>query len=351
MKRPQLVHFLCIITDHNINIKASVVVKDINKTIPASIPSKELEFLEAHQFAIKLVGLGQHRETAYENIFESNLLGNFDFKIPFNDKTRHLKAFQLYEISYLPKWEIYLGTFIPLYVQHPKKVIICDFDKTLIETNYSSLESLYKSLTTPLNKFPDIKESQNIISSYIKKGFDPFIVSSSPHFYENLIRDWLYSRHIYPAGIFLKDYRIIFSPFHQELSIKDIMVQGPYKLGQLVNILLMTGIPSELILMGDNFDIDPLIYLTLTTILLNDHEPWTIWRHLKETNSFKLNKRQDASFLNHFYFLRELINSYKKDYGQPKITIYIRKKSTKKPPSIPELYQEHIDSIKYYGET
>ncbi len=353
MKRPQLIHFLCIITDHNINIRASIAMKNCtltkNKHIPQKkIPLHKLNLLEFHKFTIKLVGLGKDHKFAYEESFESDSLGNFNFKIPLTQKTSNLKAFQLYETHHVQKLEFYLGTFIPLFIQHPKKIVICDFDKTLLETQYSSLKKLYQSLTTPLEKFPDIKISQTIIHSYIGKGLYPFIVTSSPHFYEDSIRDWLYKRQIYPAGIFLKDYRQVFSPFNQELGIKDIMTQGPYKLGQLLNILIMTGIPTQLVLMGDNFDSDPDIYLAMAVILYDNHEPWNIWRYLKKKQSFKLNRKQDTNFLNQIYFLSELIRSFKKSGRQTNLKIYIRKKGQEKGIVVSELFQKYAHLVELY---
>ena len=121
------------------------------------------------------------------------------------------------------------------------------------------------------------------------------------------MRDWLYTRGIHPTGIFLKDYRKIFSLFDLELTAKDIKNQGIYKLGQLINILLMTGPPQDLALIGDNFELDPLIYLTLAMILRGNHRPWDIWNQLKQEEDFKLNKHQDADFLNKMYLLEGLM--------------------------------------------
>ena len=127
------------------------------------------------------------------------------------------------------------------------------------------------------------------------------------------------------------------------------MNQGPYKLGQLLNILLMTGIPSQLVLMGDNFDSDPDIYLTMAVILYDNHEPWTIWRHLKEKQSFKLNGKQDANFLNQIYLLSELIRSFKKSGGVTDLKIYIRKMGKEKSITVPKFFQKYAHLVELYG--
>ena len=359
MKRPQLVHFLCIVTDHNINIRVSVTLMENpfgQRSSPLSqgeffenaVPLGGLKLLRACRFKIKLVGLEKSSARLYGEIFESDSFGNFNFKIPLTEKTKNIEALQLYEIGHVPGLEFYLGTFIPLYVRSPKKIVICDFDKTLLETKFSSLKELYRSLTTPLGKFITLENSQKIIKSLIEKGFHPFIVSSSPHFYENAIRDWLYTREIHPAGIFLKDYRKIFSLFDRDLTAKDIKGQGLYKLGQLIDILLMTGIPRELILMGDNFESDPVVYLTLAMILHEDHAPWNIWHHLKKRDSFKLNRKQDTSFLNKIYLLGELIDQFWKDNGELSLKIYIRKKDTEEKVEVDEFFKNRLDFIELY---
>ena len=72
----------------------------------------------------------------------------------------------------------------------------------------------------------------------------------------------MYQNKIFTAGIFLKDVRQVFSLWDGDLSPRDITHQGLYKLNQLLDIINMTDIPDELVLMGDNFESDPVIYLS-----------------------------------------------------------------------------------------
>ena len=142
------------------------------------------------------------------------------------------------------------------------------------------------------------------------------------------------------AGIFLKDVRQVFSLWDGDLTPKDITNQGLYKLNQLLDIINMTDIPDELVLMGDNFESDPVIYLALSQMLQNQEDPWVIWKNLKEHKDFKLNKKQNSKFLSKIFQIKTLINNRKikeKDF-QIKIKIFIRTKTEgeviKIPPSM-----------------
>jgi hypothetical protein len=85
----------------------------------------------------------------------------------------------------------------------------------------------------------------------------------------------------------------------------------------------MTGIPEELVLMGDNFESDPLIYLLLTKIILDGENPRDIWQRIGRHESFLFNDTQDSKILNKLYQLKNNLNQNER---RPKITIYIRKK-------------------------
>jgi len=223
---------------------------------------------------------------------------------------------------------------------------------------------VFNSLTKPLEYFPTIPNSVNILSSYIQKKFHPFILSASPHFYEDAIRDWLYKNKIYTAGIFLKDYRKVFSLFEGDLTTKDLKVQGLYKLNHLLDIILMTGIPDKLVMMGDNFESDPLIYLTFAIVLQGESDPWTVWNKVKELESFRLNPKQNSQFLNKLYQIKSMITQREEqrigkmggvegtDSGiraRPEIEIYIRKRGVDdRPKKVPKFFAEHGHLIHLY---
>ncbi len=356
MKRAYPVHFLSILTDDWISIKASLTMKEhiysngnhLEKFTP-SFPIQAYRLLNAYQFTMRIIVKNEDQEVVFERDYESDSFGTFQLKIPLNPEMRKkggVHVIEAYEIAKVAALEVLLGTYLPINLQNEKRFIICDFDKTLVHTKYSTPEEIYKSLTSPINEFPIIPESIDILNEYIDKGFHPFILSASPHFYENAIRDWLYANSIYSAGIFLKDYRKIFSFFEGDLSPKDLKAQGLYKLNHLLDIVYMTGIPEELVLMGDNFESDPLIYLTFYELFHGHAEPTQIWKKLKESEAFRLTHKQNSLLLNKIFQLSDNIKLLKR---KPQIKIYIRKKAQEQKIDLPDNFQVGLDAISLYS--
>lgn len=306
---------------------ADAISKGLDVELPKpQFPVQALRLLNAYEFSMKIIGLNEKREEIYKKVFDSDGYGSFNFKIPLDETRKDIVALQLYEVCRQPGMDLHLGTYIPLRVNAPKKLAICDFDKTLVDTKYSTTKELYYSLTQPIEYFPTVTNTVDILKGYIKQGFHPFILSASPHFYEDAMRDWLYKNNIFSAGIFLKDYRQVFSIFEEGLTPKDLKAQGLYKMNHLLDILLMTGIPDDLILFGDNFESDPLIYLTLAKLLKENIEPWELWKSVKHHKAFQMNRKQDSQLLNKFYQLHSLIKKMKANDKEVKLKIYIRKK-------------------------
>lgn len=356
MKRPHLVHFLALITDDSINIKASITMKeniiskkrDIDLAIlTPHFPIQALRLLNAYEFTLKIVGMTKDQKEIYKKSFESDSFGNFNFKIPLTEERSKIEILQLYEVKKRPGLELHLGTYIPIRVYSPKKIVICDFDKTLVDTKYSTTKEVYRSLTRPLEEFPTIISSVNILKKAIHQGYHPFILSASPHFYEDAMRDWLYKNNIFSAGIFLKDYRHFFSFLEGDLTTKDLKGQGLYKLNHLIDILLMTGVPDELILMGDNFESDPVIYLTLAKMLKTNIDPWIIWNSIKTTDIFQLKRKQNSQLLNKIFQLNNLLNRKKKNSPNKniQIKIYIRKRTPDDSLAIPAHFHKQMTLV------
>ncbi len=331
MRRPKLVHFSGVESDQYIHIRASMsyssqakfhLLEEINQNLKEIVPTKPIQslgLLSSNEFRLKVIGLTANDEESTIRSFDSDSFGNFNFKIPQppEDKVAKIK---LFEIRSHPGLELLIGSFIPTKIKTPKKIIITDFDKTLVDTRYSTMKELYLSLRNPVSYFPPVDSSIELIKKFTRDDYQPFVVSASPHFYENAIRDWLYQHEIFTGNIFLKDYRNIFSFFEGDLSTKDLKSQGFYKLNTIVNILLMTGIPDELILVGDGFESDTIIYLTLASILIGRYDPWTIWNLTKKEESFKLTNQQHFRFLSQFYQLKNMSDAHPKG----KVEIYIR---------------------------
>jgi len=372
MKRPTLVHFLAIMTNESLNIKASItmkenrleslapegfarskakkLVKEIEKELPKPrFPIQAYQLLSRSAFQIKLVGLDEKQNQVYKRVFDSDSFGHLNFKIPLNESRQGIAALQVYEVGKEPGLELHLGTYIPLRINNPKKIIVCDFDKTLVDTKYSTTKEVYRSLTKPLEYFPTVTNSVDIIKDYISKDFHPFILSASPHFYEDAMRDWLYKNQIYSAGIFLKDYRQLFSLLEADLTPKDLKVQGLYKLNHLLDILLLTGIPKNLVLMGDNFESDPIIYLSLACLLKESLDPWQIWNYLRKEDAFRMNKKQNSILLNKIYQISNLLGPWLIENPEGvEIKIFIRKKVDEDKLEVPAMVAKHLNLVELY---
>lgn len=352
MKRPHLVHFLAIESQDKLNIRALVsyvhrkgglFFEESDEEFDPTSPWESLGLLQKREFLLKIVGHDAFDKEIFRRTYESDSFGGLNLKIPLSTQQR-ITHLQIFELNSHPGMEMHLGSFIPLKLPDPLKLIISDFDKTLVDTRWSSAKELYTSLRRPLEYFPSVSKSIQTLKDYTQKGHQPFLVTSSPHFYENAIRDWLYQNKIYTAGIFLKDYRHFFSIFEGDLTPKDLKSQGFYKLNHLVTILLMTGVPSELVLMGDGFESDPTIYLTLAVLLKGQVHPWRLWNNLRSSETFRLNNKQNSRFLNKIYQLDHLI----KKNARPEVKILIRKFAGLGLKELPKILHEHQDLLEFY---
>lgn len=303
------------------------LLDEINQNLKeiAIVPTKPIQslgLLSSNEFRLKIVGLNHKDQETMVRSFDSDSFGNFHFKMPQNESSDVIKL-KLFETKSHPGLELLIGNFIPTRIREPKKILITDFDKTLVDTRYSTMRELFQSLRNPIQHFPPVDSSIDLIKGFLKEDYQPFVVSASPHFYENAIRDWLYQRQIFTGNIFLKDYRNIFSFFEGDLSTKDLKSQGFYKLNTIVNILLMTGIPDDLVLVGDGFESDTIIYLTLAAVLIGRYDPWIIWNSIKREESFKLTNQQHFRFLSKFYQLKNMSDAR----SPSSLKIYIRCKA------------------------
>lgn len=308
MKRPYLISFTAISSDNLINIRASVTKSYTpwyDSQYKNQSPIQSIALFKSNTFRMQIIGLNQQDKEIINREFESDTFGNFDISFANNISGQEITKLNVYEVSELKGISLHLGSFIPQKIHSPKKIIISDFDKTLCDTKYSTAKEVYQSLRRPLSYFPRIDKSVTTLKSYIENNYNPFILSASPHFYANAIRDWLYQNQIYDGNIFLKDYRSIFAISDGVLTPKDVKQQGFYKLFQLVNILNMTGVPNNLVLMGDGFESDTFIYLILVSILKDKLDPWKVWDQIKREKAFELTTKQTFHFLDKFYQLSE----------------------------------------------
>jgi hypothetical protein len=112
----------------------------------------------------------------------------------------------------------------------------------------------------------------------------------------------------------------------------------------------MCSLPDEIVLLGDDFESDPMIYLTLSQIITNTGEPFRLWQKIITNPSFKFSKKQKARLLSKIYEISSFLYDKKKQgYSLPKISIFIRK--TKKiisPPSELETTLQNKVSFNYF---
>ncbi len=349
MIRPYLASFSAIISNDQLSIRAIVTATYSHTKDSLKTPISHLALLSKNNYRIRIRGFNEGQVEILSREYDSDNFGNFELRIPALVDVNNIEKLSVYETSMLTGVEIHLGSYYPIRIKEPKKLVISDFDKTLVDTKYSTPKEMYYSLNRPLAYFPSVEPSIALLKSYMERDFQPFILSASPHFYEAPIRDWLYQHELFVSDIFLKDYRDFFSIFDGRLSTKDLKKQGFYKLNQLIDILLMTGIPDELALMGDGFESDPFIYMVLKNLLTNNSDPWKNWKAIKNNAIFNLTSKQDSYFLTKFYQLSELA----KKKPNVKIHIHIRATNnnveslkTKKYEQIS--YQKANETIDYY---
>lgn len=324
-QRPDLSNFLAIKTQAQLTIRLSLFLESIyykQKSRQSTTPIESITKLKKSRFSLLLECFDGTGDKLLSKIYESNSFGNFFIKITDGTVVDRIERIQVYEIEYSRGIEFYLGAFRPLDLSASDGIIISDFDKTLADTRYSTTKEIYQSLTKPLDFFPTIEKSVDLLKKFTDEGLHPFILTASPHFYEDAIRDWLYAHNIFTAGIFLKDFRKALSFIPAELAPKDLKIQGFYKLNQILNILLMTGIPSSIVLMGDNWESDPAIYATIALMLENKLEAWQIWKRVNSLPEFQFTNQQNADILSKLYQIETL---KKRQLADIDIKIYIRK--------------------------
>jgi len=328
MKRPIIINFFSIITGKGLSISAFVskAKNCVSNDIPSestTAPIESYRQLGSNKYILKINFIDKKGEILKKKVFETDSLGNIYIKYPLKENERSsLNAIEIYEISYSSGIEFYLGSFIPIKSEAENKVIICDFDKTLVDTKYSNTLEVFNSLTKPITDFPKVIRSIEILKEHIVDKYHPFILSASPLFYSDAISNWLYQNAIYTAGVFLKDFRKLFSVLDKELTFKDLSGQGSYKLGQLLSIIDLTDLPDELVLVGDNFESDPIIYQILAKFLMGDISASMLLKDLKNRPEFKLNKKQQSILLNKLFRIEDNLKRKEKPI---KIKILIRK--------------------------
>ena len=81
----------------------------------------------------------------------------------------------------------------------------------------------------------------------------------------------------------------------------------------------MTTVPQKLVLMGDNFESDPMIYATIALLLVENREARQIWQDVSTRPEFQFTSQQNGQILGKLYQLESMKQQ------QCEVQIYIRK--------------------------
>ena len=341
--RPKVISQNSICSGRVLSLKLSVAyvpaTNDVNKKIT---PISRLSLLQKNKFnlTIKI----QTATESHERIVSTDNFGTVYLKQKLKDPEK--VSYKAYALNQTQNIKFFLGKYEPSILDIDKKIIISDFDKTLVDTKYSTIKELYHSLTRPVSDFPNISPSMSIFKEKIFEGYLPFILSSSPNFYGPTIKQWLTDNNIDDQNIFLKDYRQFFSLFSSELFFKDLSAHGVHKLNSLLDIFLMTDIPSKIILLGDSSEADPLIYSIFKKVCSLNLEPDYLWDEIRTKKEFRLTDSQSLQFLGKLY---EIKNKLRKQNQKTDIKIYIRNVPGKNfNKEIPDFIKKEFDEIQFY---
>lgn len=360
MKRPYLIHFYAIESGNKLKINGSMGLYELgpfpyvlnkNQHYKPQNPMNSFSRFTSTKYLIKIEGFNKIGEKLFSVIESTDDEGRLKFNMAQKTYHSELNSLNIYEVSFYSKVDLFLGHYIPLKINLDNfNLVISDFDKTLVDTKYSNAREVYKSLTDPLENFPIVNEGMDKLKELIKKGYTPFVLSASPHFYEEAIRDCLYKNKIFNAEIFLKDYRKIFSIMGFELGVKDITAQGVYKFNSLLTILNLTGIPKTLTLMGDSYESDPLIYSLFKFSLGPDFQEELLIYLFEHNKAFNASQDQISMILKKLRHLKSKDNSlYTSKSSGPQIDIFIRniqkKEKKEADEKIPQFLEKYFKSI------
>ena len=206
--RPYLIHFHCILVKTKLSIRLGISSRPSryfsDDELSPSIPIRDFRLLSKNKFTAKIV-IEFEGSGTLEKTLDTDQFGHLNYRFSLADYTvnhRQNAKVSIYETSVSPGFDLFLGSQNPKSINTEKAVIISDFDKTLVDTKYKTTIELYHSLTSRLDEFPTVEKTLEQIHPMYNDGHPLFIVSASPHFYENSIRHWLKSQNIHDAGIF-----------------------------------------------------------------------------------------------------------------------------------------------------
>ena len=150
--RPELLKWVCIARDETMHILAEVDLEEFHHSLwkkgqalaSHSSPWENFSFLPEKKFVLLVMGLSSNGNVIYKRFFYNHTNGRFQFQIPRNsNQGLSIHSLKVYEAGTKIGTYFYLGTYLPQILPKPSKVIITDFDKTLVETKYATTKKSF----------------------------------------------------------------------------------------------------------------------------------------------------------------------------------------------------------------
>jgi len=330
-KKPILFQEIFLQRNNLIFLQGLISIQDVNFSMDDFKTPKDAFLSLTHKdFHLKIT-ITDTDQKQQDFFFQTSPYGDFSLKLPYFSLCQSIDVFIQENDNY-----IFLEKILPINLPSPLNFIFCDFDQTLIETKFKTLKELYRALKTSLNSFSTIYSSVELFRSY--SHYYSFILSASPYFFHDLIKNWLKNQDIFPNKILLKDFRKILS-LKEELSFKDFKDQAYYKISKILHIILLYGYPQNLVLIGDSIESDLLIYSIIKKILSFDSDHKILFDEIFSTIKLTTKQKTDLSE-------KILELSQWREVPKLKIEIFIRGKIIKKPSNF---FLTNPDEIVFYS--
>jgi phosphatidate phosphatase APP1 len=330
MKTVQTLQLVGIKNHQSININLSLFYS--SKTLAScKRPLDGIFLFSKNLFKLNIIFKNAQNKTIDNFPCTTDNYGNLSKSFAFTLSPHLQDCFQVEIVDLASKRSLH--TLRLLNLQEQNRVVICDFDKTLVATKYSNATEIINNLMTTIPDSYKIQKSIDILKKTISEGHHSFILSASPHFFAPTIKKWLERSKIPITGIFLKDFRPLLSKKLKFLTFSLFTNQVYFKIKSIINILSLTGVPKELVLIGDDYESDHEIYLWIKQILAHNID-------FQFLNKWKLNSDNKLHLKNKFLKLMS-----DRPEQKTKVTIHIR---TTKPIGKDGLDIHSINEINYF---
>ena len=142
--RPKVISQNSICSGKVLSLKLSIAYVSVNQDGSKKItPISRLSLLQKNKFnlAIKI----QTATESHERLISTDNFGTVYLKQKLKDPKQII--YKAYAINQTQNIKFFLGKYEPSILDNDKNIIVSDFDKTLVDTKYSTIKELYHSLT------------------------------------------------------------------------------------------------------------------------------------------------------------------------------------------------------------